>query len=189
MERNLRTDIGTYCYCLCAPRRYGHITMTLSANLGSKSHRRPALSAAAVQNIHKYLFILEFFVFSLLSILPSTSHAQLIDTVDVQRRSANEAEVIIRFAAQVQYLRHAPRDAGRSVHIYIALTGAGVQPGDLVPQTLRLPKQDFMPQIAVSFPEPGNSVLVSFDQNVRFSVNPGSDGRSIRLLVNTGSGG
>jgi hypothetical protein len=179
---------------LCVDSRFfsPHHTLILSADTGKKSLFHPGWSRSCnpPNKYHKFLFSLLFFGISVFSgiIFPIVSCAQVIDSIDAQRRGSSEAEVVIRFAMQVQYLRHAPRDVGSSVRIYVQLTGSGLQPSDLIPQTMRLPKQDFLPQTSVSFPESGNSILVNFDQTVRFSVSPGPDGRSINLLVSATSG-
>jgi hypothetical protein len=149
---------------------------------------RPQNGAVSTGSYRHNLLIL-LCIFSYFVIFHSpVGYSQAIDTVDVQRRSDSEAEIIIRFATRVQYLRHAPQGTGSSVRIYVMLTGGGLQPGDLIPQTKRLPKQDSLPQTTISFPELDNSLLVSFEQPVRFSVSPGPDGRSIYLLVVTGTG-
>ncbi|MEQ1774883.1 MAG: hypothetical protein ABL891_13980 [Burkholderiales bacterium] len=169
-----------------------HHTLILSAETGKKSlfHTGWNRSCNPLNKYHKILFLLLFFCIPVFSgiAFPTMSCAQVIDSIDAQKRGSSEAEVVIRFAMQVQYLRHAPRDVGSSVRIYVQLTGSALQPSDLIPQTMRLPKKDFLPQTSVSFPESGNSVLVNFDQMVRFSVSPGPDGRSIHLLVSAISG-
>jgi hypothetical protein len=168
----------------------GFITMSRPTSLGTMSQLRAATAAALLGALfHKHLYLLKILLFTLILARPALSHAQLIDTVDVQRRGDNAAEVVIRFTNRVQYLRHAPRDSGRSLRIYVSLFGAGFQPADLVPQSIRLPKQGFMPQTTVSFPETGNAIFVSFDQQVQFTVSPGTDGRSVVLLLRSGAGG
>ncbi len=166
-------------------------TVLASLKTGNKSHKSLRLYAASGLGVylHNSLFLMVFCGFWLASIaFPSASHAQAIDSMDLQRRGTGEAEIVIRFSTQVQYLRHAPRDVGNSVRIYVLLTGGGLQPSDLLPQSKRLPREDSLPQATVSFPELDNSVLVSFDQSVRFSVTPGPDGRSIlvRFSLSTG---
>ena len=113
---------------------------------------------------------------------------QALDSVDVQRR-ANEVEITVRFATQVQYLRHAPPDFGKSLRIYLRLSGFGIQESDIRPETKRPPKTEGVPQFTVSYPELDGAMLIAFDQPIRFTVRPGSDGRSISILVPVLPGG
>lgn len=117
------------------------------------------------------------------------THAQLLDSVDVHSRGDN-AEIVVRFATPVQYLRHAPTTAGRTLRVYLkSAGGTGSQPGDLLPPTLRPPKNDLVPKFTVTFPDSGNALMIEFDRQTRFSVHPGTDGRSISILVPPSQGG
>lgn len=116
------------------------------------------------------------------------AHAQAIDAVDVQQRGA-DAEIIIRFATQVLYMSHNPLGEGRSVRVYLRLVGAGVQDGDLAPDRRRLPALEPAPAASIMFPEPDGALSIAFDRSTRFSVRPGSDGRSISILIPAKSGG
>jgi len=111
------------------------------------------------------------------------TRAQLLDSVDVHSKGDN-AEIVVRFATPVQYLRHAPPAAGRTLRVYLQLTGGmGIQPGDLLPATLRPPKNDLVPKFTVTFPDSGNALMIEFDRETRFSIQPGADGRSISIQV------
>jgi len=117
------------------------------------------------------------------------TRAQLLDSVDVHPKGDN-AEIVVRFATPVQYLRHAPPAAGRALRVYLQLTGGmGTQPGDLLPATLRPPKNDLVPKFTVTFPDSGNALMIEFERQTRFSVHPGADGRSISILVPSSPGG
>jgi len=111
------------------------------------------------------------------------TRAQLLDSVDIHPAGSN-SEIVVRFATPVQYLRHAPPASGKTLRIYLQLTGgAGIQPGDLLPATMRSPQSDLVPKFTVTFPESGNAIMIDFDREIRFSVYPGADGRSIGVLV------
>jgi len=111
------------------------------------------------------------------------TRAQLLDSVDVQAKGGG-AEIMVRFATRIQYVRHAPQAAGKTLRIYLRLTGgAGMEPGDPLPSTLRAPKNELGLAFAVTYPESGGALLVEFDRQTRFSVHPGPDGRSISILV------
>jgi hypothetical protein len=113
----------------------------------------------------------------------------LLDGVEIQPKGSS-AEIVVRFATQVQYVRHAPQASGKTLRVYLQLTGgAGTQPGDLLPATMRPPKNDLVPKFAVTYPESGNALMIEFDRQTRFSVRPGADGRSISILVSSSSGG
>jgi len=109
--------------------------------------------------------------------------AHVMESVEVQRLG-KEAAIVVRFNTQVQYLRHAPRDRGRSLLIYIQRTGPRLPDEDFGPQTIRLPKTDMVPQFSVTYPGPGDNTLqVVFDQPTEFSVHSAPGGRSITIMV------
>ena len=112
----------------------------------------------------------------------ASAHGQALDAVDVQQRGAN-AEIIVRFATQILYLRHNPLEEGRSVRIYLRLVGIGLQESDLTPDSRRLAALGPAPAATIRFPEPDGAMSISFDQSTHFSVRPGSDGRSIVVLI------
>jgi hypothetical protein len=120
--------------------------------------------------------------------LASAAQGQALDAAEVQLRGA-DTEINIRFATQILYLRHNPREEGRSVRIYLRLVGIGLQESDLTPDSRRLPPLGPAPAATVSFPEPDGSLSVTFDQSIRFSVSPGTDGRSISILIPARPGG
>jgi hypothetical protein len=110
------------------------------------------------------------------------AHAQLIDSVDVQRRG-NEAAITIRFTTQVQYLRHAPLDFGAALRIYTQLTRPAVQENDLGQESQRLPETDLVPRFTLTYPEADGALSIAFDRPTRFTARGGDDGRSIVLLL------
>jgi len=118
------------------------------------------------------------------------TRAQLLDSVDVHPKGSG-AEILVRFATPVQYVRHAPQAAGTTLRVYLRLTrdSAGMQSGDLLPTTMRPPGNDLVPRFTVTYPDSGNALLVEFGRRTRFSVHPGADGRSISILVPLSSGG
>ena len=118
----------------------------------------------------------------------ASAQGQALDSVDVQQRDTG-AEIIIRFATQILYLRHNPLAEGRSVRIYLRLVGIGLQEGDLAPDSRRLAASGPAPAATIRFPEPDGSASVSFEQATRFSVRPGADGRSISILIPANPGG
>lgn len=116
------------------------------------------------------------------------AHAQALDSVDVQARG-DDAEIVMRFAAPILYLRHNPLKEGRSLRVYFRFVGVGAQEVDLTPYASRLRAFGPAPGARVSFPEPDGSVSVTFDEATRFSVRPNADGRSISVLIAGKPGG
>ena len=109
------------------------------------------------------------------------AQGQALETIE-KRRIENAIELSIVFASPVQYLRHTPPNSGKLVRIYVQLSGIGLDPAHLIPSTRRLPRVNNEPEIIVRFPV-DNSLLILFDQPVSFTVQPGTDGRSIRVRL------
>ncbi|MBE0626062.1 MAG: hypothetical protein IH606_14750 [Burkholderiales bacterium] len=118
----------------------------------------------------------------LMAMTLATAHGQALDAVDVKQREA-DVEIILRFSTQIQYVRHNPLEQGQSLRIYVRLVGVGLKPGDLAPSTRRTPPHGPAPAAVIRFPEHDGAVSIAFDQSTRFSVRPGSDGRSISILI------
>jgi hypothetical protein len=113
----------------------------------------------------------------------ANASAHVMESVEVQRLG-KEAAIVVRFNTQVQYLRHTPRDRGKSLLIYVQRTGMRLPDEDSGPQTVRLPKTNMVPQFSVTYPGPGDNTLqVVFDQPTEFSVHSAPDGRSITIVV------
>jgi hypothetical protein len=112
----------------------------------------------------------------------ASAHGQALDAVDVKEGEA-DVQIVLRFSTQIQYVRHNPLEQGPSLNIYLRMVGVGLRPGDLAPSTRRIPPHGPAPAAVIRFPEPDGSVSIAFDQSTRFSVRPGSDGRSISILI------
>ena len=115
-------------------------------------------------------------------LVASSARAQLLEQVDVSNQDQG-ATVVVRFAAPVQYLRHTPPSSGRTLRVYVQVTGRGMQPGDMVPITLRSQGNARVPRFSAKFPDTGNALVLEFDREVHFEVGPGPDGRSIILSL------
>ena len=121
--------------------------------------------------------------FAALALLASSAAcAQLLEQLDVDSEGRT-ATIVVRFAAPVQYLRHTPLSSGRTLRIYLQVTGRGMQPGDMVPVTLRSQGDTRVPRFSATFPDAGNALMLEFDRTVKFEVGPGPDGRSIVLTL------
>lgn len=111
----------------------------------------------------------------------STAGAQVFDRIDVAV-GEREAELTIRFAQKIQYLRHGPQTEVTDFRVFLRLLD-GVAESDLMQDTMRAPKIDRVPPVTVIFPELKNGMLVSFSQPTRYRLKAGADGRSIVLAV------
>jgi len=94
--------------------------------------------------------------------------------------------VVIAFTHPVRYLRHAPKDRGRSVHIQLENIRVGAI--DLVPsfgrESLRGPRGSSVPLVEAVYDGSGaeGPVLdLRFSRDVAFSIQQGNDFRSIRI--------
>jgi len=94
-----------------------------------------------------------------------------------------DAEITIRFASQLLYLRHFPPEQGQSLRIYLRLTGSPAGGIEQLPGTRVLPARGPAPAASIRFPESDNSLSVTFDKATRYTVRPGDDGRSISILI------
>ena len=116
--------------------------------------------------------------------------AQVFESIDVGVEQG-VARVRIEFATRVQYLRHAPRDHGTLLNLYLTAPG-GLDPALQVGrEVLTAPPTPGLPAVTVSFdraqacdPRGGTlCVAVRFDAPVSWSVRAGDDQRSIELYI------
>jgi hypothetical protein len=111
-----------------------------------------------------------------------TAKAHIIDSVEVER-VGKDAHIRIRFNTTIQYLRHTPKTAGKTLLVYIQVTGPEVPNVDLGPQIVSLPKTDLVPHVTVTYPGAGHALQVDFSQRTSYTVTWAVDGRSIDIVV------
>ena len=121
-----------------------------------------------------------------LAFVATAAHGELLDDVDMRAEGA-DAVVRIRFAARVQYLRHAPKDGGSSlVEIFFLLASNQAQQTS-VEERRRLRGQGNLPNVVVTYPvqvlEATKRVKVEFSRAVVFAVRPGKDNREIEVVI------
>ena len=120
-----------------------------------------------------------------LALLNAVARAQVIDTIDVKREGSN-AVVSIRFAAQIQYLRHAPLDRGDLIQVYFQFVGADESVLSTREETRRSPPNDLVPRFEVNYVAPTGIVQrridVRFAAPVEFALRP-ADNRTIAITV------
>ncbi len=118
----------------------------------------------------------------LLSAVPA--RAQIIDTLEVSTRGEN-AEIAIRFATTVQYLRHSPPGKGRLLVIELQATGSldSEIGGRLVSETRVSPGTDVVPAFEATYVAARRTLTVEFKRDVAWRVRGAGDGRAIFILV------
>lgn len=112
---------------------------------------------------------------------PMGAMAHIIDRADVER-SGNEAVVTLRFDTQVQYQRHSPLSTGNALNLYFKIVGVDPDPISVIEES-SLSKGDLFSGAKFRYPEPDQSLLVSFPTSTNFNVRQGADGRSISIYV------
>ena len=108
--------------------------------------------------------------------IPMSALAHIIERVEV-KPAGEEAEIIVQFETQVQYLRHAPLAEGSKLNIFFKVIGVDADPTSVIEETLIPSGATFR------YPEPDTSLLVNFPAATTFHVRQGSDGRSISIFV------
>lgn len=108
--------------------------------------------------------------------------ANVIDSIDIERVQ-DKAQVTIRFATEIQYLRHAPDDEGKFLRVFFQVSKPGFVESELMQESLRSPVSDLVPRFTVTYPELKNGMLISFTKATTYLVSPGGDGKSIVILL------
>lgn len=117
----------------------------------------------------------------LLLVTSSPALAQVIDRIDVQR-SGQEAEIVIRFVSQVQYLRHTPEANADTVYISFQLTGTDTA-GQVTQEKIQVPPNHLIDGFSVIYPEGNAALALHFKSAANFRIQPGNDGRSISVFT------
>ena len=113
--------------------------------------------------------------------IPMSALAHIIERIETQR-AGDEAEIIVQFETQVQYLRHAPVNEGSKLNIYFSITGIDADPVGGLEEFL-IPKGDLLAGATFRYPEHDASLLVEFPASTTFRVRQGKDARSISIFV------
>jgi len=110
------------------------------------------------------------------------ANASVIDGIEVAPLGS-QTQITIRFATEIQYLRHAPDREGRQLRIFFRLTKPGFAENELMQEVRSSPKTKLAPPFTLIYPELVNAMLVSFARSTSFTVRPGNDSRSIVILL------
>jgi len=122
--------------------------------------------------------------------LAQLANAQLLDEIEINP-VAGGAEVNIRFASQIQYLRHYPKDSGDKIQVYFRLLALDT-PEPLQTKELRKsPPSNLLPSFTVSYNTSGSCdaassnhcVVIQFSRPVQYKIKPGKDAYSVTLQV------
>ncbi|MBS1143452.1 MAG: bamD [Proteobacteria bacterium] len=108
--------------------------------------------------------------------------ANVIQGIDISRVDDN-AQIVIRFETEIQYLRHAPEREAKDLRVFFKVTQPGFSEGALMQEVLRSPASDLVPRFKVIYPELVNGMLIAFEKSIRFTLKAGGDAQSIVLLI------
>jgi hypothetical protein len=101
--------------------------------------------------------------------------AQVLDAVEVVR-DGNDAQIRIKFAVRIQYLRHVPLERGSLLRVYFQITGGEETAFGTVEEMRRSPPTPLAPRFEVVYPpQPPSAqrmIEVRFSQPVSFRVRP-----------------
>lgn len=115
-------------------------------------------------------------------LVSANAFANVIESIDIARVE-DKAQITIRFATEIQYLRHGPEDEGKFLRIFFRVSKPGFSESDVMQETLRSPPSDLMPRFSLAYPELVNGMLISFAKTTKYTVKPGGDARSILIFV------
>jgi len=110
-----------------------------------------------------------------------SAYAHVIDRIEINQEG-DEAEIQIQLDVHIQYLREASLGNGE-VHIFFKQLEADPSGTRQVPEAIDSPPSDITPHFTVNFPGFDASLIIKFDDTVRYRVRPGKDGRSISVFV------
>lgn len=94
-----------------------------------------------------------------------------------------EVKYIIHFEEKILYEHHAPKEEGKLLRVFIRLTEALPLDAGFFEQTLWTKKIDRAPTLSATYPSADKSLLISFSHPTKYTVRPGSDGKSIVITV------
>lgn len=122
--------------------------------------------------------------------LAQFANAQLLDEIEINP-SAVGAEVNIRFASQIQYLRHYPKDTGDKIQVYFRLLALDAPEPLPAAEYRKSPPSDLLPSFTVSYSPRGSCdaassnhcVVIQFSRPVQYKIKPGKDAYSVTLQV------
>ncbi len=120
-----------------------------------------------------------------LLLVAGAAEAQILDTVEVTHDGTN-ALVRIRFAALIQYLRHAPQSSGEQLQVFFQITAGEEGTIGTREEQRRSPPSDLVPRFDVIYPpQPAGQqrrIDIRFADPVNFRLRP-ENNRTILLTI------
>lgn len=142
-----------------------------------QSRPQAASKSASTHRLRTWAFLL------FAALLATVANAELLDQIDVTSDNG-ETEIAIRFSTTVQYERHQPALSGSLLKIDFQITGALERTdGRLLTELRRHPGNKTIPAFEVSFDTRNTFLSVKFARPATFMVGPGTDPRSIRIVI------
>lgn len=118
--------------------------------------------------------------------LPAPVHAQVFDTIDIER-SDGEVQIQIRFNARVLYRRHVVSPAGNAIEIYIEEAARSEALRGVIEDTRRSPPSPLVPPFTVTYHAERAAALrriaVTFTRPVPVTARQGADADTIVLSI------
>ena len=131
------------------------------------------------------------FLLALAAGMPTLGQAQILEDIDT-RSEQGVTEFRLQFSVPVQYLRHFPEDRGELIKLYLQSAGLEGEDPVRIAEFKRSPKSaSAAPPFKVLYTTVRDCFATSnpicldiqFNHPVHFRIRPGSDGRSILLIV------
>lgn len=148
----------------------------MKASFRSQSRRN---LAACTLLLRSFILLVTALLFG--GVVMGSAHAHVIDRIEINQEGG-EAEIQIQFDVQIQFLRESSFKNGE-LHIFFSQLEADPSGTRLVPEAMDSPPSDITPHFTVEYPGLDSSLIIKFDEAVRYRVRPGKDGRSISVFV------
>lgn len=124
--------------------------------------------------------------------LPATAGTRLMDDIELDGQNGS-VRVKVSFTVPLNYLRHFPTDKGEILNVFLQpVSVAGLRETLGHPATdeiRRSPRSALLPCFTVTYVQPRDvqrdpvQLVFQFDRPVSYRLEPGTDGRSLVLVV------
>jgi hypothetical protein len=136
-----------------------------------------------LNNLSRLIFAL--FALMFLSLLPSVATAEVIDDITVRTDANGEVDMVLKFAFQIQYLRHFPE--GKTPYSAIYFNVLGSVPPDQWQnyESRRTPPSEIIQNVTVSTKDKatGPTVQIKLFKPAEISVDLGKNGQSLIVHI------
>ena len=123
--------------------------------------------------------------------LPAVADARLMDDIELDGQNGS-VRVKVSFTIPLSYLRHFPLAKGEILNVFLQpASPADVREtlGHTTDEIRRSPRSPLLPCFTVTYVQPRDAqrdpvqLVFQFDQPVSYRLEPGTDGRSLVLVV------